>query len=304
MNRDAVIRSLQTIFGRSPHFPFLFRSVTALGVSTGREGVLVNLDFAGGRVEFDFVADTAEAPAPFWVEMREKDLLAFAENLAPIPNLKVETPAGSQVPPGLERLAARVFRAPGSKAPESDREEVIYASLFGFQEPRLLWQSEDLPVRVLVYPEALEGFDVWVTSGFSSPDLSPAATPQNGVTPSGWGYELILVSEPKETILPGQFSAWARRVCKTREHILRGNWLEYPEGSIPKTSLAAFVVVPPLRIPGSFPVGEGTCVWNLLLGVTAEELEHAKRTNVLEVAQQLLEAGYRDTTPIERPSVL
>ncbi len=305
MDRDAVVRALQVILPRSPHFPYLFRRVTQFGISFGREGLLVNLDFASQRIDFEHVPDPRQAQPPLWVEVRERDLLAFAGALTPIPNLKVVTPGSpTPPPPPLERLLLRVFTPPGTPSPVSDREDLIDATLFGFREPKVLWRAEELPVQVLFYPEAVDGLHAYVTSGFSNPELGPAAVSGDGLPASGFGYELILLDEQPVSLLAGQFVAWTRYVCRTREHILRGNWLEYEEGGLPGTVLAGFLIVPPLSIPPSFPVGVGLGLWNLLLGATREELDLAKKTRVTDVAQKLLEAGYRDFTPIQRPSVV
>jgi hypothetical protein len=97
---------------------------------------------------------------------------------------------------------------------------------------------------------------------------------------------------------------WTDYVCRTKEHILRLNWLEYQEPRIPNTTLSGFIVVPPLTIPEHFPVNGGSAVWNLLLGVTAEELAVAKKDGALAVAKKLADAGFVDWTPAERPSTV
>jgi hypothetical protein len=304
MDRDAVVRALQAILPRSPHFPFFWRRATQFGISTGREGLLVNLDFASQAIDFEYVADPRASSSPLWLETKERDLQAFAAAAQPIPSLKVVRPAASDLPPSMERLLLRVFSPPGAPAPVSDREDLIYEALFGAREPQQLWKADDLPVQVLFYPDAVDGLHAYVTSGLSDPELGPPAPVQaETLPPSGFGYEMILFDEKPLSLLAGQFVAWVRYVCRTREHIVPGNWLEYEEGGLPGTALAGFLIVPPVTIPRTFPVGSGEAQWSLLLGATAEELDLAKRTRVMEVAQKLLEAGYRDFTPIQRPSV-
>jgi hypothetical protein len=306
MDRDAVVRALQVILPRSPHFPLLFRRATQFGISTGREGLLVNLDFAQQAIDFQHVPDVAEARAPLWIELRERELLAFASDARPIPTLKVvRPPSSADLLPSIERLLLRVFTPPGTPTPVTDREDLVYDALFGPREPQQLWKSDDLPVQVLFYPEAVNGLHAYVTSGFSDPELGPPAPVQAAaLPPSGFGYEMILLDEQPLSLLAGQFVAWTRYVCSTREHIVPGNWLEYSEGGLPGTTLAGFLIVPPVTLPRSFPVGPGEAQWSLLLGATAEELDLAKRTRVMEVAQKLLEAGYRDVTPLQRASVV
>jgi hypothetical protein len=305
MNRDAVVKALQTILPRSPHFPLLFRRATRFGLSTGVEGLAVDLDFARGSVDFEYVGEPTPDRAPLWLEVRERDLLAFASDAKPLPRPKIVRPAGSDAPPELERLLLRVFTAPGTPTPVSDREDLVYPALFGTRPAQQLWKAEDLPVQVLFYPEAVEGRHAYVTSGFSNPELGPPATPPDDVPPSGFGYEMILFEEEQALgPLAGQFVAWVRYVCRSREHVVRGNWLEYAEGGLPGTVLAGFLIVPPVTIPRTFPVGTGQAQWSLLLGATAEELALAKQTRVMDVAQKLLEAGYRDAVPVQRPSVV
>ena len=304
MDRDAVVRALQVILPRSPHFPFFWRSADRFGVSTGREGMLVNLDFENESITFEYVPDPRESTSALWIEMKERDLLALANELRVVPDLKIVRPAAVTLNPAMERMLLRVFTPPGAPTPITDREDLIYPALFGFGEPKVLWQADDLPVQVLFYPEAVEGQHAYVTSGLSNPELGPPATTTEGLPPSGFGYELILLDEKLLSLLAGQFVAWTRYVCRTKEHVLRGNWLEYSEGGLPDTNLAGFLIVPPLLIPEEFPVGAGTAQWNLLLGATAEELALAKSTSVMDVAQKLLEAGYRDLTPMQRPSVV
>ena len=304
MNRDAVVQALQSVFEKSPYFPFLLSCAPQFGLSVGRDGILVNLDAVQQSVDFDYVADTKKAKPPLWVEAREKDVVAYGESGAAIPNLKVYTEA-AVLNPAVERLLMAVFTPLMVKRPLSDREDLIYASVFGFKEPQGVWQAEGWPVTVLAYPDAFDGLHAFVTSGFSNPELGPPAFEAEGRTLSGFGYELVLLSEDLEGPFRDQFVAWVRYVCRTKEHIVRGNWLEYEEGLLPNSTIGGYLVVPPTKFPGEFPMGEGREAWfNVLLPATPAEIALAKKSDILDVAQAIFDAGFADWSPLNRPSTV
>jgi hypothetical protein len=304
VNRDGVVEALQSVFQRSPYFDYLFRNARQFGVKTGREGMIVNLDYGTGGIGFEYVAEAAKAAPPLWIGLRERDLLKSAAEGGAVAGLRVETTPSTPPPdPALERLLLHVF-GNGAAPPVSEREDLIYHALFGGSDPHLVWQSEELPVRVLVYEGAFDDKYAFVTSGFSNPELGPPAGKRDDLLLVGFGYELILLSDKPGGPLARQFVDWTDYVCRTKEHILRLNWLEYQEPRIPNTTLSGFIVVPPLTIPEHFPVNGGSAVWNLLLGVTAEELAVAKKDGALAVAKKLADAGFVDWTPAERPSTV
>lgn len=304
MNRDAVVAALQQIIQGSPFFPILFPVVRQFGLSLGRDGMLVNLDHASDNVDFEYTADVTQDKPPIWIEVKERDLLRYAEEGAAIPNLKMRTDA-SVLPPPVERLLMKLFTPPSAKMPVSDREDLIYAALFGFKEPVGLAQIEDPPVIALAYPEAVGGLHAFVSSGLSNPDLGPPAFEYEDTTLSGFGYELVMLAEDLEGPLREQFVNWVRYVCRTKEHIVRGNWLEYEEGLLPGTTIGGYLIVPPTKFPEEFPLGEGRSAWwNLLLPATPQEIAQAKKVGVLDVAQLIFEAGFEDYSPLNRPSTV
>jgi hypothetical protein len=304
MNRDAVVQAMQQIIQNSPFFPILFPIATQFGLSLGRDGILVNLDFPADNVDFEYVDDVTKATPALWVEVKERDLLRFAEEGVAIPNLKVRTDSAI-LHPALERLLMRLFTPASAKMPVSDREDLIYASLFGFKDPVGVWQGEEPPVIVLSYPEAVGGLHAFVTSGFSNPELGPPAFTFRETTLSGFGYELVMLAEDLEGPLRDQFVAWARYVCRTKEHIVRGNWLEYEEGLLPGSTIGGYLIVPPTKFPDKFPMGEGRMAWwNLLLPATPQEIAAAKQSGALDVAQRIFEAGFEDFSPLNRPSTV
>jgi hypothetical protein len=304
MNRDAVVHALQDILDNSPYFEFLFRNAAQFGVSLGRDGVLVNMDYDQEEVGFEYVADVTQAHPPLWVEMKERDLLAFAQGGAPIPNLKVKVER-AVLHPSLERMLMRVFTPPGLPLPVSDREDLIYASLFGFKPGLEMALTQDPEVVALAYPEAIDGLHVYASSGFSNPQLGPPAFTFKDQSLSGFGYELVMLSEELEGTLKTQFINWVAYVCRTKEHIVRGNWLEYEEGLLPGTSIGGYLIVPPTKFPDKFPMGENRMAWwNLMLPATPAELKAAKQSGVLDVAQKIFEAGFEDFSPLNRPSTV
>src|SRR5262249_48769425 len=135
MNRDAVVQALQAVFEKSPYFPFLLNCVPQFGVNVGRDGVLVHMDAAQQSVDFEYLEDTKKAQPPLWMKAREEDLVAHGGGGAAIPNLTVY-PGAQELSPTVERLLMAVFMPPTVKRPVSDREDLVYASLFGFEEPQ------------------------------------------------------------------------------------------------------------------------------------------------------------------------
>jgi hypothetical protein len=119
----------------------------------------------------------------------------------------------------------------------------------------------------------------------------------------GFGYELIILCQGEVPVLCRELVGWAQYVLNHRQHIVRGNWLEYEEGIIPQTDLGGFLIVAPATFPASFPLSGGRAEWNLLLGVTPAESSEAKRSGVVPVAQKLFEHGYRDWSPPRRAPV-
>lgn len=92
---------------------------------------------------------------------------------------------------------------------------------------------------------------------------------------------------------------------ETNNHIYPGQFVEYREGKIPNTDLSGFIVVPPIDLPEFIPVASGYGRINLLLGVTAEELQIAKtEDDIYIVADAMFEHGYINYSPAVRESVL
>lgn len=304
MNRDAVVHALQEILQGSPYFPFLYRNATQFGVSLGRDGILVNMDFAQDNIDFEYVADVTQAKPPLWIECKERDLLAYAQQGTFIPDLKMRTDE-AVLHPSLERLLMRVFTPPSAKLPVNEREDMIYRSLFGFKDPLELAETANPQVMVLAYPAAIEGLHAYVSSGLSNPELGPPAFTFRDVPLSGFGYELVMLSEELDGELKNQFINWVSYVCRTKEHIVRGNWLEYQEGLLPGTSIGGYLIVPPTQFRPKFPMGEDRMAWfNLLLPATPQEIAAAKQSGVLDVAQKIFEAGFQDYSPLNRPSTV
>ena len=306
MNRTATVRALRAILDRSPFFPLLLHRTRRFGIALGTDSVVVDLDWDAGKVEVTQVADVATAEAPLWLAATADGLDALAAGGGAVPDLMIRSER--TVPTAAERLLLAVF-APAHAPPmtSGDREVVIYPALFGDATPRRLWRAPDggPPVEVLMYPDAIDGLHALVTSGLSNPELGPPAFAYAEATLSGFGYELAMLTDEADGVHAGQFVAWVEYVCRTDAHLIRGNWLELDGGTVPGTSLGGFLIVPPTRFPGEFPLGEGGEVWwSLLLPATIEEIAEAKRTGVMGVAAKIFDAGHEDFSPLTRPSTV
>lgn len=307
MNRDYVIRAIQTILQSSEYFDYVYRNFSQIGFKIGNEAIIMNLDYESSKIDFRYLSSFEGSAPQLWIIVQEQSLLDFAFQQQTIENLKLQNPGTSQPPinPALERIVLRCFENHNKiQHSKLDREELIYASLFSFTEPQIIWQQEELDVKVLKYANSLNGLDVYVTSGFSNPENGNSPSPMEEDNLIGFGYELILLSPPNTSILGQQLTGWAQYVINTGSHILRDNLLEYEEGIIPGTDLSGFLIVAPNSFPDYFPLFGGICYWNLLLGVTKEELDMAKNIGVESVVEHLFDSGYGNHTPIQRKSVI
>jgi hypothetical protein len=278
------------------------RHARQVGFKLDGQVILMNISFETGDVRFSVGHE--EADPELWVTAKADDLLKTDPERPRVP-VQVTRPRDSGVPEAV--LLETVRRCFGSRSAESvwtDREELVYGSLFDFRTPEVLWQAPDRRVRVLLYRDVLEGHDACVTSGLTDPDMGGAVVSQPGQALLGFGYELVMLCRRDEPSLWREFVGWARYVVENNAHILRGNWLEYDQDRIPETDLGGFLVVAPATFPDSFPLVEGWGQWNLLLGATPPELNEAKESGVVAVAQRLFESGYQDWSTSRRASVM
>lgn len=306
IDRDRVSEALQTILQSDEHFPLLMRNASRVGFRFGEEVFLLEMDAEQGRVGLEHHASAQGLDPELWVEIAPEALFARAFEGRQATGFRIQTgPRGQVLHPSMERLIARIIEGgDAARHPLSDREDLIYPALFGFGEPQPVWQQAGGGVQVLRFAGAYEGRDAWVSSGLSDPARGPSPLEIEGFRPAVAGYELVLFAAPEDAVLGQQLAGWVDYVCQTRSHILQGSWLEYAEGRIPQTSLSGFLVVPPITIPDRFPLQDGIVHWSLLLGATGQEIEVAKESSVIDIAQALFDAGWIDFSAAHRESVV
>ncbi|HLO88309.1 MAG TPA: suppressor of fused domain protein [Nostocaceae cyanobacterium] len=309
MNKEAVFAAIQQIFQTSPYFDFVFPHLSQLGLKIADEAILINLDYQNSNINVSYFSTWQNLYPQLWIYIQEKALLEFAFQQIKIETLILENPGTSQPPihPALERLILKCFEVPTIyNSSITDREDLIYAALFSFREGEIIWQHSELDIKVLKYHHALNGLDVYVTSGFSNPEFGNTSNITEEYNLIGFGYELILLSPPDTSILGEHLVGWTKYIINTGNHLLREDWLEYAEEIISGTNLSGFIITSPQSFPEQFPLFDGICFWHLLLGVTPPELNMIKTTNgeyIELIVEHLLNNGYCDYTPIDRESV-
>jgi len=294
------VGALQQILDGSSYFPYLIRNVRHVGFKIGGHALLMDIDFGSGRVKISRHEAAGSQEPEVWVTVEERSLLEADVKAPRLSVRQLWTPQRAEPHPALEQILARCFDVGLHGPARSDREDLVFGALFGFTTPEVLWQHSTSGVRVLLYRAGIEGLDACVTSGFTDPEIGTTEFPEPLL---GFGYELVMLCQRDEPVLWKEFQGWARYVLETGNHVLRGNWLEYQEGRIPGTDLGGFLVVAPATFPARFPLAGGYGQFNLLLGATPTELEAAKRSSVVPVAQQLFEKGYQDWSTSRRDSV-
>ncbi|WP_025680351.1 suppressor of fused domain protein [Paenibacillus massiliensis] len=315
------VEAIETILERSPYFESLCKYVASIGFMFQKGCELVILagkndaplaNILGlsssnvGIVDIESLNSFEEVTPELCVKVNEEEITKLAEQAIPLSKLSISTSEGQVLPPQVENIIKRILMPPTDAGfPLADRIELIYGSLFGFIEPKLVWRSEQSDLLVLKYEAAFEGLDVYITSGFTNPELSGSQLELENGSTSGYGYELLVMAESTDTTLIRELISWTKFVEETKIHIFQGQYLEYQEGKIPGTDLGGFIVVPPIDLPEIIPVVSGYGMLNLLIGVTLKELEIAKKEDdIYIVADKLFEAGYVNYSPLNRDSVL
>lgn len=160
-------------------------------------------------------------------------------------------------------------------------------------------------LEVLKYKNAFNELDVYITSGFTNTSNPPSPIKIDNCKPSGYGYELMVFSEPGDVIFGKELVAWAQYIDTTKNHIFQGQWLAYKEDLIPGTSLAGFIILNPLEFPNKIPVGDGYGLLNMFMGVTKKEIALArKKDDIYVIAKKIFKSNYVNYSPINRNSVV
>jgi hypothetical protein len=300
---DRFAEAIHSALAKSDYFPFLFRAASEIGIKLDNKAMLVKFDPANEKMTIDCDVDDRECSPELWVHLSDDDILGRMYGNDHIGRIRITTSErGQVVHPTVDRLLYSCLAAT-SPYPLTDREELVYGALFGFEEPQVLWASETSSARALRIRRPSTGQITLVSSGFSDPDRE-SAPGRDRANASGFGYELVMMIASPDESLEREFCVWVEYVETTGKHLLLGQYLEYEERFIPGTQLGGFIVVPPESIPPLFPVADGEAAWHLLLGVTPQELKEAKEHDVSRLADLLSENGIEDLTSANRPSVL
>lgn len=278
---EEITHAIQGSCAVSEYFPYLWRHRSRIGFRFGEQQVLCVLE-SDGSSECQPSGTSFPEGTDLLLEMPFEQLLSFVRQKRDGVDVKVRSVDASKVPLSLQMLANRVFQKSfDKKFPVSDREDLIYHSLFSFKQPTVLWEASKLGVRALLYPEAYEGSDVYVSSGFSNPGMKPAAIKSEYHKIMGYGYELIMFAKPTARFLKDIFVYAVATTCETRHHLMRDHYVRFDKSfSYERGSLAGLVVVTPKWIPEYFPLQNGVAYWNLLVGVREDELRIAEKQGV------------------------
>lgn len=300
------VSALQNIFNKSPYFEYLIRNAAKIGFKFENGCVLLTINHRKGTINLNNSPSCEGIEPELWVGIDEKELMELVANERPLSKLTITTSGlGQALHPIVETIIQRIFTPPQNLGyPLSDRVELVYGGLFGFQEPELIWQSPKNDLVVLKYGKGFESLDVYVTSGFTNPNIGKSKVNLEEGKTSGYGYELIIFAAYNDAILVKEFVDWVKYIDDTGNHIYQGQYLEYHEGMIPGTNLAGFIILGPLEFPDVIPVADGFGTFNMLIGITQEELEAAKNEDIYVIADRLFENDYINYSPVNRGSLL
>lgn len=298
---------LKKVMSKSPYFEYLYRNITMIGFNLDNSNDNIVFTREENNLSIKKIEKESNVEPELWVEIDVNELDEFEKNDKPLTKLKIYTSnKGTVLNPKVETIIQRIFMPPKDKKyPLEDRIELVYGGLLGFQEPRVAWRSEKRQLYVLKYKNVRNELDLYVTYGFTSPELEPSALKLEAGKISGYGYELLMFAKQDDLELIREFTDWVKYVDDTGSHIYQGQYLEYGEGvTIKGTNIAGFLILNPLGFPYTIPVSDGFGTLNMFVGVTQKELQIAKQTDIYQVADKLLEVGYIDYAPKNRKSVI
>ncbi|MBV7275914.1 suppressor of fused domain protein [Clostridium sp. PL3] len=299
------VSALRIVLEKSPYFEYLYRNAKQIGFKFEKECELLTLDYEKESVNIKTFDSGKKLEPELWVELDEAELIRFAEKGIALSRIVISTSdKGQLLDPAIDTILRRIFMPPTDKKyPLNDRVELIYGGMFGFQEPTIVWKSDKSQLLVIKYDNVFNGLDVYITAGFTNPTLEHSLIELEEGKISGYGYELMIFAESDDIVFHRELISWAKYIDDTGNHIYQGQYLEYNEGIIQGTNLAGFILLTPIEFPEVIPVSDGFGVLNLLIGVTEKELQVAKKQDIYDVADKLLENGYVNFTPANRESV-
>ncbi len=120
-----------------------------------------------------------------------------------------------------------------------------------------------------------------------------------------FGSEWIIKVEKSDDFLPLEMINWLVYAIQNNclSSFEQGDWLEYKEGRIPKSSMAGFAILSPISFINTLPFKDGYLSFNLFLSITKDELTEVKRSSVYDVGEKLLENNYIDLSLRDRFTV-
>lgn len=298
---------LKKVMSGSPYFEYLYRNIKIIGFNLDNSNENILFTREGNNLSINKIEKESNIEPDLWVEIDINELEEFEKNNNLLTKLKIYTSSrGAVVDPKVETIIQRIFMPPKDKKyPLEDIIELVYGGMLGFQEPRVAWRSEKKGLYVLKYKNVFNNLDLYITYGFTSPELEPSALKLREGKISGYGYELLMFAKEDDLELIREFIDWVKYIDDTGNHIYQGQYLEYGEGvKIKGTDVAGFIILNPLGFPYIVPVSDGFGTLNMFVGVTQKELHLAKQTDIYQVADKLSEVGYINYTPKIRESVI
>ncbi|MBU3185941.1 suppressor of fused domain protein [Clostridium estertheticum] len=306
MSRNTV-EELKKVMDKSPYFEYLYRNISIIGFNIINDNYNVLLIYKDNNISIEVAEKSSDIEPELWVEIDANELEELAVKNKPLTKFKIYTSNRGQIlNEKIETIIQRMFMPPkDNKYPLEDIINLVYGGLLEFQEPRVAWRSDKKQLYVLKYKNIFDGLDLYITYGFTSPDLQPSALKLEQGKISGYGYELLMFAKQDDLELIKEFVDWVKGVDDTGNHIYQGQYLEYGEGvTIPGTDIAGFIILNPMGFPYTIPVSDGFGALNMFVGVTEKELKVVKQSDIYKVAQNLLEAGYVNYAPKVRESVV
>lgn len=301
-----IINILRSVMIKSPYFEFLYRNINVIGFDFGNEYIFLFIKEID-ELSIKKVFSNTSIKAELWIKLDKAELCNLGLKKVPVTNLRISMGEnGQSLNPEVETIIQRIFMPPeNNEYPSEDLLDLVYGGLFNFQEPKVVWKSKNKFLYVLKYKKVYYDLDLYITYGFTSPNLKPSALKLDEGKISGYGYELMMFAKEDDKELISEFIDWVRYVDDTENHIYQDQYLEYGEGvKLPNTDIAGFIILNSIGLPYTIPVNNGFAALSMFIGVTEQELKESKQKGIDEVAEKLKDVGYINYTSKKRKSVI